>query len=366
MNEVPITRYIKSREVDIMTLDPVSGSFAYATDTGDFYVCAESKWVKYQSKNTVSSYVLDKLYVGTPARVIPGRMICHIDVSGEYNHQVFNSRKKQCVDGESVSLINNPRDSRTFEQPNALRQPVYTQGLFTGGQDENGTPVDRDGLLFPNYGRMLSSREYYSADDAEFEGDFTMIGSYWLPPVAEPPGAAEITRRSGFIRFLTGGRSKGTNTHPQVYMYARNTITTDNSTGLTTRFHPYVYVQGGIVTGTGSRGWQNYTDSALGFSLSSGAGVVVAARWRSPIRNANSTYSNGTINAYIGGGGGYRTGHTPTGQMTMNDLLIGSEENHGGFGFGELMVFNTYLSDSDLNTLGEHMSLKWGAVWTDI
>ena len=365
MNEVPITKYIKSREVDIVTLDPVSGSFAYATDTGDFYVCAESKWVKYKSKTTVNSYVLDKLYVGTPARVVPGRMICHIDVSGDYNHQVFNSRKKQCTDGESVSLINNPRDSRTFEQPNPLRQPVYTQGLFVGGQDEDGNPVDRDGLLIPNYGSLTSSKEYYAGDDGDFEGDFTMIGSYWLPPVAEPPGANEVTRRTGYIRFMHGGRSKGGSSHPAAFIYMRNTITKD-STGLVTRFHPYAFVQGGYVARSVNRGWQNYTDSALGVSLSSGASVIVAARWTSPSRNTDSTYSNSTMNIYVGGGGGYKGGSTPYAPMKVNNLAIGEQSNHGGFGFGELMMFNTYLSDSDVNTLGEHMSLKWGAVWTDI
>jgi hypothetical protein len=93
--------------------------------------------------------------------------------------------------------------------------------------------------------------------------------------------------------------------------------------------------------------------------------MILSWRCQSPIKNTLS----GSIDFQIAGDA--FNGHPSwnLGDHVLRGLSIGQGtggEDGGWMTVGEMLVFNNYVRNSDMNKIGDYLSTKWSTPWLDM
>lgn len=349
-----LSSYTKATEASILSSSPsADGEMAYSTDTNKLFLSDGTTWVEWKSDGfSRGSYSLDA------NTTISARPYRHIDMSDTTGMK--NSNGSTPSNGDQISEITCKSTGKKLTQEVSVYQPKFISSAGTSPITSH-TNADTDALI--------NGKSVLQFKNSKTDGQ-TFIGEAPFGNGDNPVFAKKI---SLFMVFRNTG---GNNNYPAI-------ISTPVTRSVSTYNHAFFSVtdQSNLADGNDSSGYLRFANESL--SATHGAYTTrMPAGYRHLIYH---TLSIGSSSFY----GFSKTNNTSSGSYSdtsgkkivtdisnpASTILAGIAIGHGvqsplntswGGEMGEIILFNTLLSDADVNAVGAYLSSKWGITYTDI
>lgn len=379
MTTTNITTYKTGTTQEILNLDPSTpGIIAMATDTNSMFISNGTGW-----SETVTNKRLGLQHTLSNGEVIGETPILHFDANNR--NTMLNAAGSTCVDGDEVAIWNSLKSSERFVQDTHSR-PTYV------AQDANNKPgvncAPRDGMFLdttitPKRTGSLSFILVYTPTREDHERVYTGPGDSTV-------SSSSVGGRYSYSKFQT---KYNTSFHEQLFASDYNRSVSHTSDTIYSTL--YQYSNDNTMEWWHAGGHMDYfaqLDGRYGKTLLKddetvddyfhynnnyrGKPQILSVRVNTT-EGTNPTYMNLTLHTwhkdYINTGRIMYNGNINTPNPTLHKMNI------GGYGlldtpttylspntYHEMLVFGSYLSDKDLNTLGTQLHQKWGTRLWDL
>ena len=379
MTTTNITTYKTGTTQEILNLDPSTpGTIAIATDTNNMFISNGTGW-----SETVVNKRLGLQHSLTNGETIGETPILHFDANNR--NTLLNAAGSTCVDGDEVAIWNSLKSSERFIQ-DVHSRPTYV------AQDANNKPGvncdPRDGMFLdtaitPKRSGSFSFILVYTPTRQDHERVYTGPGD-------SSTSSTNVGGRYSYSKFQTryatsfyehlfasdynrsAGRTSDT-IYAALYQYANdNTMELWHAGGhldyfaqLDGRYDKTLLYDDNTVDDYFHYN-ENYRGKPQILSVRVNATEgkdptfmsVILHTWHNQWLNSGRNIYNSSINTpnptlHKMNIGGYGLLDTPTAYLSPNM-------------YHELLVFGSYLSDKDLNTLGTQLYQKWGTRFWDL
>jgi hypothetical protein len=329
-----LTSYTKDTESNILSNPPTAdGQIAFATDTYKFYISDGTNWRTYEATKVYGNYDL------TESTSLSSRPLYHIDTSS--SNTVLNGNNTSPSNGDGVASITCKATGKKFISDFATEQPTYVSASGTPFMGETTGDARIGGLNVMQFdaAQMLA---YDYAGKSSFhrcEGWTAALvlrcqvtaghSTLWNPVFGSSLAGVGVNLREnanyGYINY----RHSSTPTSVNRAM----------SYGLDSRF-----TQG------------NYPFILFCRFMKNSSNYLMHTTWNINNNQFDDTYSNTTADSQnviygmmLGANYAYKT----TSKRFVGEI-------------GEFLFFDTMLTNSSVNTLGNHLATKWSLNWSNL
>lgn len=350
-----LSSYTKATEASILSSSPsADGEMAYSTDTNKLFLSDGTTWVEWQSDGfSRGSYSLDA------NTTISARPYRHIDMSDTTGMK--NASGSTPSDGDAISEITCKSTGKKLTQDVSVYQPKFISSTGTAPTAGASWTTDADADA------LIGGKSVLQFKNSKTDGQ-TFISE---APFGNGDDISFLKELSVFFVFRNAG---GNNSYPPII-----------STPVNRTMTAYNYALFGI---TDSQNVANGANSGyfrfnnyLGNSLSSSYTGTIGMGYRHLIYHRQQI-SHSSQYGFTKFHNSKSTNNDYSGQYIQTNLsnpvspiISGLSIGHGiqgggntswGGEMGEIIIFKTILSNSDVNSIGSYLSSKWGMSWADI
>lgn len=380
MTTTNITSYKTGTTQEILNLDPSTpGVIAVSTDTNSMFISNGTGW-----SETVVHKRLGKQHTLSNGDTINETPILHFDANNR--NTLLTESGSTCIDGDEVATWNSLNSSER------MTQDVHSRPVYVSSDSNNNAMVDcnvRNGMCLDT---TISPKR---------TGSFSLMMVYtptrddnqvrvYTGPGDSSSGTTDGGGRYSYSKFQ---KNYTTSFHEQLFTsdYIRDYGQTSDSLGLslyqytsdeTMRFyHPGGY-SGYFAQIDGRYDLTTLADDPSITDLDHynnnyrGKPQIISMRVSSNGSN-NPTYMSCIMHTwhedFLNRGRQLYSGNINTPNPSLHKMSIGGRglaDTPTAYlspnGYHELMVFGSYLSDRDMNTIGTHLSQKWNTRFWDL
>lgn len=346
-----LSSYTKATEASILSSSPsADGEMAYSTDTNKLFLSDGTTWVEWRSDGfSRGSYSLDA------NTTISARPYRHIDMSDTTGMK--NASGSAPSNGDTISEITCKSTGKKLTQDVSIYQPKFISSAGTS-PISNHANGDTDALI---NGKSVLQFKNSKTDGQTFIGE---------APLGNGDGPIFMKNYSVFMVFRNAG---GNNSYPSII-----------GTPVTRSTYSYQYTLFAITDQS------NLADDASGYlrfskhdlsGHSNAFTISMPIGYRHLLYHTNSlaktshyafTKDNNSSSSSNDLSGQYLTtdisnpGPTIMTGLSIAHSVYARHSTSWGGEMGEIIFFNTVLSDTDVNAVGAYLSSKWGITYTDI
>jgi len=377
MTTTNITNYKTGTTQEIMNLDPSTpGVIAIATDTHNLYISNGVGW-----SETVAYNRLGLQHTLESGETIGETPVLHFDANNR--NTLLNATGSRCIDGDEVAVWNSLVSSERMIQDTHSRPTYIAQDL----NNKPGVNCDpRDGMFIdtsitPKRTGSLSFILVYTPTRENHERVYTGPGDSTID-------STKVGGRYSYSKFQT---KHATSFHEMLFASDYNRSINRSSDSIYATLYQYSNDTTGEMWHAGGHldyfmqldgrydktmleddetidDYDHYNNNYRGKPQILSVRVNATEgkdptymnmnmhTWHNKYLNTGRTIFNNNINTpnptlHKMSIGGYGLLDTPTSYLSPNT-------------YHEMLVFGSYLSDKDLNTLGTHLHQKWGTrIW---
>ena len=350
-----LSSYTKATEASILSSSPsADGEMAYSTDTNKLFLSDGTTWVEWRSDGfSRGSYSLDA------NTTISARPYRHIDMSDTTGMK--NASGATPSNGDTISEITCKSTGKKLTQDVSVYQPKFISSTGTAPTAGASWTTDADADA------LINGKSVLQFKNSKTDGQ-TFIAE---APFGNGDDASFSKELSVFFVFRNAG---GNNT------YAPIISTPVTRTMIGNNYALFGITDSQNVANGGSNAYFRFNNH-LGNSLSSAHAGTIEIGYRHLIYHRQQI-SSSSLYGFTKFHNSKSTNNDYSGQHISTNLnnptspiIAGLSIAHGiqaptttswGGEMGEIIMFRTVLSDSDVNAVGSYLSSKWGISWTDI
>ena len=376
-----IRSYIKDTQHNILQRDGTEqGTWAFASDTGNIFVSHGGGWLQYNSASSTGETVLTHNNTTTQ---LPYTSLGHFDATDQ--DTLITPSKSSVDDQEAVSRWKSTNNGIfSLDAQRISQTPIYlTDGMGTGLP---GVDFKKTKLVSP----AVQNEHTYT-------GNFTTFMVLKFHPIWLNGDKYNVGYTQTAYPGWEGTNERNPDAPNSFGIYGPCTLTNDRSSigaGIIdyydanhASYRRYRYPRGGldnVDTFSTASLFTNTYDSKFGTSGMSeerlesqvhayirGLGLNWGDRmilsWRSQSADKNNL---GGSTDFQCAGNGYNAHYGGTmGDHVLRGLSIGQGNNSESGGWmivGEMIIFNNYITNDDMDKIGNYLSLKWSTPWVDM
>lgn len=339
-----LTSYTKDTETNILSNPPsADGELAFSTDSKKFFISDGTQWIIYKSFRNFASYDLDETYS------VSTKPMYHFDTSD--SSKLLNSNSASPSNGDSISKIICKSSGTELTSEIVTEQPTYVSATGTSfiGQSTGDARIGGKNILQFDGTQFLAYDYNYEQPQTSSRGwSFAYVGRVENIDAGLPTSIR--TNDWNPVFGNTHNYGPALSHRPESggnwlsYFYFNVKIGHVSSVNRNVTSIPPLHQTG------------NYPFIFLARTICASNGYIIQAY----ININNSQYSDITNstskilqNSYFG----FILGATGTYKTSGN--------RHRGE-IGEVLTFDSMLSTSDMNKLGNYLAAKWSLNWSDI